>query len=209
MESATPDKLPSDFPGKRPMEPALFERIFDEFKGPLYRFFCRLAESSNEAEDLFQETWLRVVRSGACCPGPEGFRPWVFTVAVNLHRDALRKTRLRRLLGFGHGEDPERAEARGHPFWRGEEPSHEARLEQAELRSDLRRALAALPAKQRRVFLLKEVEGFKHAEIAHMLGLPVNTVKTLLHRGVIRLRRSLEERRPGALAAAAPKENAP
>jgi RNA polymerase sigma-70 factor (ECF subfamily) len=71
------------------------------------------------------------------------------------------------------------------------------RAERAAAWRNINRAMAGLPEKQRRVFVLKEVEGFQQAEIARMLGIPVGTVKSLLHRAVKRLQRELTVLNPG------------
>ena len=74
-------------------------------------------------------------------------------------------------------------------------PGH-ARADNAtrsDVRLCLRRAVARLPGRERRVFVLKDIEGFKHGEIGRMLGIPEATVRTLLHRAVGRLRKELAE----------------
>jgi RNA polymerase sigma-70 factor (ECF subfamily) len=63
----------------------------------------------------------------------------------------------------------------------------------SDVRLCLRQAVARLPGRERRVFVLKDIEGFKHGEIGRMLGIPETTVRTLLHRAVARLRKELAE----------------
>lgn len=84
------------------------------------------------------------------------------------------------------------------PGW--DVPGHPGRdgAVRSDVRLCLRRALARLPGRERRVFVLKDVEGFKHGEIGRMLGIPEATVRTLLHRAVGRLRKELAEFGPAA-----------
>jgi RNA polymerase sigma-70 factor (ECF subfamily) len=124
-------------------------------------------------------------------------KAWLFTITANLHCDALRRARLRKLVFFAPRPDPERASdpvaAAPAPG-----PGPDILAEQSEAGRALERALAGLPEKQRRVFILKEIEGFKHEEIGGILGIPVNTIKTLLFRAVKRLREELRDYGPGS-----------
>ncbi|HEX9903044.1 MAG TPA: RNA polymerase sigma factor, partial [Acidobacteriota bacterium] len=145
-----------------------------------------------EAEDLFQETWLRVVRHAdeiRCAP--EKLKPWLYAIVSNLFKDSLRRKRVRRLFSSNEASFPaaESDESSASPAapWPGPEKS----AENSELAGRLERALAGLPERQRRVFLLKEVEGFKEEEISRLLGIPRGTVKSLGFRAVRELRREL------------------
>jgi RNA polymerase sigma-70 factor (ECF subfamily) len=117
-------------------------------------------------------------------------KPWLLTIVLNLHRDALRRKRVRRLF-LAKWFRPENASSA-----RSEPPTlpqgDPARLsEQAALQRDIDQAVASLPVKQRRVFLLSELEGLPQAEIAGILKVPLGTVKSLLFRAVKRLQREL------------------
>ena len=173
------------------------EAAYDQYKGDIFRFIFHLTGNRAEAEDLFQETWLRVVRHGQLRPAGQDLKPWLLTIVLNLHRDALRRTRVRRmfLLRHHHREQPGSSPSGGYA-----PPSTEpARAtEQAWLQRDINQALAGLPEKQRRVFLLSEFEGLRQTEIAGMMGIPVGTVKSLLYRAVKRLQRDLAAHNPRA-----------
>ncbi len=174
-----------------------FEAVYDRYKADIFRFIFHLTGNQAEAEDLFQETWLRVVRHGQIGPvGPE-LKSWLLTIVLNLHRDGLRRKRVRRafLLRNYHRENSDRS-----PTDDCAPPSTEpARAaEQAWLRRDIDQAMAGLPEKQRRVFLLSEFEGLRQTEIAGILGIPVGTVKSLLYRAVKRLQTQLASHNPKA-----------
>jgi len=183
-----------------PDRPAAAEAVgplYEKYKGDVYRFARHLALQAGDAEDLFQETWMRVVRHRDQIRPERDMKAWLFTITANLHRDALRRKRIRKLVLFAPRPDPEReidpvaaAPAPG--------PGPDIMAEQSEAGRALERALAGLPEKQRRVFVLKEIEGFKHEEIGGILGIPVNTTKTLLFRAVKRLREELRDFGPGS-----------
>jgi RNA polymerase sigma-70 factor (ECF subfamily) len=167
-----------------------FEAVYDLYKCDVFRLLFHLTGNQAEAEDLFQETWLRAVRKDDLRPAGRELKSWLLTIAVNLHRDALRRKRVRRLFLLQHGRParPDRSPSGGYaPV--STEPARAA--EQAGLERDIRQAVARLPEKQRRVFLLSEFEGLRQAEIAGIMGIPLGTVKSLLYRAVKRLQRDL------------------
>ncbi|MDH4196347.1 MAG: RNA polymerase sigma factor [Candidatus Aminicenantes bacterium] len=193
-------------PGPPPAEAGDFIRVYEEFKLPVYKLACRLTGNAAEAEDLFQETWVKAVASfrerGI---RPESARAWVFTIAVNLHRDMLRKKRLRRRL-HGEATGTDGAEERGaERVWGSSPATGDEALERREFRRTLDLALARLPENQRRVFVLKGFEGYTHAEVGRLLRIREATVKTLFFRAVRKLRAEL---RP-ALAGLAHKGSCP
>jgi len=175
-----------------------FDELYDMHRNDTYRFACALTDDARDAEDLFQETWLRAVKAGPAGRGPEASDPkaWLFAIAANAHKDLLRKKRVRRLFFLERTRSMGERTADADLGW--DIPRHG--LEDGAARSDvrlcLRRALARLPGRERQVFVLKDIEGFKHGEIGRMLGVPEATVRTLLHRAVAKLRKELAEYGP-------------
>jgi RNA polymerase sigma-70 factor (ECF subfamily) len=145
-----------------------FDELYEMYRTPIYRFACALCGDARDAEDLFQETWLRAVKAApAGLEGRSGeAKAWLYAIAANAHRDQLRK--------------------------------REDRACRSDIRLCLRRAVSRLPGRERRVFVLKDVEGFRHDEIGRLLGIPEATVRTLLHRAVKKLRRDLADFGPEA-----------
>jgi len=189
----SPNTLPSG-PGAGEIAPHLasFDTLYDRHKEMVFKYAYHLTQDRREAEDLFQETWLRVVRhSDRIRCAPEKLGPWLATIVSNLHKDGLRKKRVRR--HFLQDQAPslvvDSDASSGFPAVPC--PGPEKSAENAELAGRLKKALAGLPERQRRVFLLKEVEGLKEEEIAQFLGIPKGTVKSLGHRAVRGLRRGL------------------
>jgi RNA polymerase sigma-70 factor (ECF subfamily) len=177
-----------------------FDELYAMYHAHIYRFACALAGDARDAEDLFQETWLRAVKAYAADREEEGSnaKAWLFAIAANAHRDSLRKKRVRRLFLL----ERKRAMADGTTDadlgWDAPGHTHEDGETRSDIRRCLRRAISRLPGRERRVFVLKDIEGFKHGEIGRMLGIPEATVRTLLHRAVRRLRKELAEFRPVA-----------
>jgi len=181
-------------------EAAAVDRLYEKHKADVYRFARHLAGTPADAEDLVQEVWVRVVRHRDEITDARDMKAWLFTITANLHRDALRKARVRRLLLLAPRREagPEADAAAAAPD-AGPGPADLA--EQSEAGRALDRALAGLPERQRSVFVLKMVEGYKHEEIGGILGVPVNTVKTLLFRAVQRLRTELRDFGPAVRTA--------
>jgi RNA polymerase sigma-70 factor (ECF subfamily) len=174
--------------------------IFTMYRTDVYRFTLALAGDARDAEDLFQETWLRAVKAEPAGPeaGGREAKAWLFTIAANAQKDLLRKKRVRRLFFRERTKAISGGTADADPGW--DTPGQTGRDEavRSDVRICLRRAVARLPGRERRVFVLKDIEGFRHEEIGRMLGIPEPTVRTLLHRAVKRLRRELAEFGPAA-----------
>ena len=93
----TPDD--GDVMGKaKGLDTTVFNTLYAEYKTPIYRFAYCLSRDKEEADELFQETWLRVVQYYPRTSRVRHFRTWVFAITANLHRDMLRKKRIRRLF---------------------------------------------------------------------------------------------------------------
>jgi len=186
-----------------PPDAETFGRLYEEFKVPVYRLACRLAGNAVEAEDLFQETWVRAVESFRRKRfRAESARAWLFTVALNLHRDMLRKKRTRRkVLGDAAGAEELAVEG----VWGSPPAAGDEALERREFRLRLDGALSRLPEKQRRVFVLKGCEGYSHAEVGRLLRIREGTVKTLFFRAVRRLRADLSTAFPSGIRGAGSK----
>ena len=147
-----------------------------------------------EAEDLFQQTWLKLVEKIGSFDESRNFDTWLFTLARNLAIDHLRRLRPQSLdeplADCEHGETvadriPSRDLA---PF---------DRALIAERRTQLVEAMAALPVTYREVLALRFEEEMKIEEIARITGAPVSTVKARLQRSLEQLRCALEARYPG------------
>jgi RNA polymerase sigma-70 factor (ECF subfamily) len=157
-----------------------YERLY-RLQGARMRNLARnLLGTQSDAEDAVQETFLKVQRSITSFRGQSSFVTWTFRILVNTCHD-LRRSRMRRkeFVPDERGDAAMPVEARapgGHPS----------------LKLALERAIAALTQQQRNVFLLYEVEGFHHAEIAAMLEITETASKNTLFQAKKNLRQTLE-----------------
>jgi len=170
-----------------------FDTLFNKYKISVYRFILYLSRDQNVAEELFQETWLRAARYLPSQPGIKNFKSWIFRIATNLHRDQLRKQRIRRIFGSRRSVESDIADNFSRESADSIIPVTDDNPGRIDLQLALNKAIANLPEKQRRIFVLKEIEGFKHREISKILNLPVGTVKSLLHRAIKNLQQELDE----------------
>jgi RNA polymerase sigma-70 factor (ECF subfamily) len=142
-----------------PMTPACFDEVFLEFQCHVFRFAYHLTQSQSEAEELFQETWLRAVQGFPRAFDRPKFKSWLFTVAANIHRDNLRKKRIRRVFLLERAKTSDQDRGFQAYMLGGRSASLVSESEDADFLRALAEAVDKLPARQRRVFILKEVEG--------------------------------------------------
>lgn len=156
-----------------------YEQLYRAHGGRMKSIAYHFLRNTSDAEDAVQEAFLKVYRSVNRFKGGAAFSTWFYRVLVNTCYDMMRRRRRR------HSEpaddetsesplDTIRTEAEDHP-----------------LRLTLEKSLLKLPFRNRTVFLLFEVEGFKHREIAELLGIPEGTSKTLLFEARRALQRTL------------------
>ena len=159
-----------------------FAALFRFFAPRLKSYFLRLGTQPRTAEDLVQETMLRVWdRAGLYDPARAQASTWVFTVARNLRLDSLR--------GERHPEPESEALLAG---LADEGEDAEALLDSARREERVQIALASLPAEQIEILRLSFFEDVPHAEIARRLELPLGTVKSRIRRALRRLRGIVE-----------------
>ncbi|HEX9399999.1 MAG TPA: RNA polymerase sigma factor [Anaeromyxobacter sp.] len=160
-----------------------FEELVRRHRTPLFSFLLRLTGDRGRAEDLCQETFLRVVRAAERWEPRALFRTWLYAVARNQAFDDARRQAFRRTEAL---DDPARAPAAS------DDPAPDRAADAALVRPKLEAALAALPAEQREVFLLREHAGLRFHEIAEVTGVPENTVKSRMRYALEALRAKLE-----------------
>ena len=166
-----------------------FELLFLRYKSMVYRYSYYLTLNSAEAEDLFQDTWLRVVKHLPSSGMIESLQAWICRITSNRYRDLLRKKKYGRMLF----RDRSVASEPGDKNFGCVNTQVRDHGEVTEARMEMQRAIASLPYRQRQVFILKEIEGFKLSEIGDCLRIPVGTVKSLFHRAVRQMRKELSE----------------
>ena len=168
-----------------------FDDLYEKYQNAVFGFAYYLTQNRGDAEDLFQEAWLRIAKKLPDEVKMKSIKAWIFTVVANLHRDELRKKRIRRLFFSQKAMRLEKANSVFQALPEKPMSVNSNEKYQADMGRDISQALARLPDRQRRVFVLKEIADFRQAEISDILGMPVGTVKSLMHRAVKRLRREL------------------
>jgi RNA polymerase sigma-70 factor (ECF subfamily) len=162
-----------------------YERLY-QWQGARMRNLARnLLGTKSDAEDAVQETFLKVQRSIANFRGQSSFVTWIFRILVNTCHD-VRRSRTRRKETAA--KDREEGALPAEPRAPGAHPT---------LKLALERAIAQLTHHQRDVFLLYEVEGFRHAEIAALLEISETASKNTLFQAKKSLRQMLEAPRSG------------
>jgi RNA polymerase sigma-70 factor (ECF subfamily) len=174
-------------------EAAAFEQLVGERSGEIYGLLFRLTESSEEARDLTQETFLRAFQSIGRFRGEADLRTWIYRIAINQARNRWRWWRRRRRdstvsLESSYGStDRTVASTLAEP---SQNPEQETLARERELA--LRTALHKVGRAYRETVILRDIEGFTYEEIATTLGINVGTVKSRLARGRQELRQKLE-----------------
>lgn len=163
--------------------------LVGRWEQPLYRFVYRLLPRQEDAFDVCQETFLRILKkSNRYKPGSR-FSTWMYQIALNLCRDqARRRKRWGLILAEGHAFD-ERLRPADPVSSSSFDPARNA--ERNELSQAVYRALGKLPPEQREVLILKEFEGLKFKEIAEILDCPESTIKSRMYYGLSGLRSAL------------------
>jgi len=161
-------------------DPAAFDEVYRVHRPRLFAFLVRLAGRRDVAEDLLQETWLRLARHAARLRDDTRLAPWLFTVARNLHT-SYRRWSLADLVRIEHGPDGEPPLS---PF------DHAAA---SELERRLENALVALPVRYREVLLLVAVEKMSHPDVGEILGLSPEALRKRLSRARALLQVELTE----------------
>ncbi len=152
-----------------------FERLYRRHVTRVYGLACRLA-GSDHAEELTQDVFVRVWQKLDTFRGEAAFGSWLFRLAVNLIYGRLRARGVERRRWSDSEISLDRARAR---------------RDAPEIRLDFDVAIERLPDGAREVFVLHDVEGYKHREIAEMVGISAGTSKSQLHRARMLLREHL------------------
>jgi RNA polymerase sigma-70 factor (ECF subfamily) len=172
-----------------------FSELVRRHKTPLYNFVLRHLRSASAAEDVTQETFLRVVQRAADFKHEARFSTWLYTIARNLSIDHCRKMKHRRHASLDAPASNDGAlrpllevVADGKP-----EGDVSRAAEWSDMRRSILSAVDALPDEQREVFLLREVANLPFKEIAEVTGIAENTVKSRMRYALERLRAALSE----------------
>ena len=161
-----------------------FASLFYSHKARIYSVCLRMTNNTAEAEDLTQDAFLQVFRKLATFRGDSALSTWLYRIAVNTVLMHFRKKALRQVsLDEPYNQDAKQV--------RREYGSRDGRLVSSVDRIALARAIKELPVGYRTIFLLHEVEGYEHQEIAELLDCSVGNSKSQLHKAKLRIRELL------------------
>jgi RNA polymerase sigma-70 factor (ECF subfamily) len=160
-----------------------FDAVYAAFNSRLFTFLLRLSRRRDVAEDLLEETWLRLVKHAPRLCADTRLAPWLFTVARNLHVSFNRSRMLEDAAASLIALWPYSLE-RSSPFEAAAASELERRIEQA---------LAAMPSASREVLLLVGVAGMDHADAADVCGITPEALRQRLHRARETLSKALEQ----------------
>jgi RNA polymerase sigma-70 factor, ECF subfamily len=170
--------------GLRQRDPDLLHRLVLRYQHRLLRYLVHLTNRRDLAEDLFQETWLRVLERGHQYDGRSEFCTWLYAIARNLTLDYLRRKSPVSLDGLLEDDQNSLEPADAHPAaWEN--------LAQHQEREYIAASLADIPAPYREAVVLRIQDGLSLEEISAVTAAPLGTVKSRLYRGLDLLTKKL------------------
>jgi RNA polymerase sigma-70 factor (ECF subfamily) len=158
-----------------------YNQIVNKYKNRLMNVIFRMIQSQEEAEDIVQETFLRVYQHRASFDFQHCFSTWVYTIALNLARNELRK---RKRFKFFDIFDMQ-----------GKETEIAVEMElPSNLPQHLERAIDGLPEKYKTAFILRDIQELPYEEVAQIMNIPLGTVKSRVNRARALLKDKLKPR---------------
>ncbi len=207
--------LPADaqlVAGLRARDEAVFAMLVDAWTPTMLRLARSHVNTPESAADIVQETWLAVLRGIDAFEARSALRTWVFRILSNIAKTTgvrERRTDVRPLLGeeglpatpshrFRDPHDDYPGHWRNPPAPWPDTSGPEGQVLRAQTRAVVAAALHSLPARQRLVVTLRDIDGFSSDEVCHLLGLSPSNQRVILHRGRTAVRALLESHFGGA-----------
>jgi RNA polymerase sigma-70 factor (ECF subfamily) len=190
--NVTPDEYPALVRAAAEGDQHAMERLLLRAQESAYRFSVMVCGRTNETEDVMQDALISTYRHAKSIREPEAFRAWLYRTV----RNACLLNRRRKVGEPAHlvSIDAPTRDGEGRPaFERADDsPSGEVAVEARRRRDRVRRAIATLPPAQREVLVLRDLEGLSTREVARVVRVSEDNVKTRLHRARVALRAALE-----------------
>ena len=168
---------------------AAFGALIKRYERPLYNFILRMVSSPSEAEELFQETFLRIYQNLPSFRGGASFSPWAYRIAHNICIDSLRSPRKRIFVSLE--AETQSTQKTLEDRLEGTSPNPEDELYRRELGESIAEAVEQLPPKLRSVFVLYQYQHLPYEQIATTLEIPLGTVKSRMHAALKQLSHQL------------------
>jgi len=165
-----------------------YDELVGRYRRPLFNFLCRIVNDAATAEDLLQETFVRLWLNRHSYREIAKFSTWIYTIAGNLAKTELRRLRIRRWISLS-GNNPE-DKPREFP---DENSDPQGDLEQKTKRRRINQEIQKLPLVFREVIILRDMQELSYEEISSILKIPLGTVKSRVNRGRQRLKEKLTD----------------
>lgn len=170
-----------------------FEILLARHRKPIYNFIYRFVSSRELAEDLLQETFLRVIKGAGNYERKAKFTTWLYTIARNLCVDQSRRKKHRKTTSLDQPMSKDQDSGTLLDVLPGAEMGSDRKSVSKQLHTTLHQAIATLSDEQREVFLMREFLDMPFKQIAEVVGVPENTVKSRMRYALEKLRLELEE----------------
>ncbi len=164
---------------------AAFRELVNRYKNGLYAFLKQFLNHRDMVEDAFQETFLQVFTSRASFDTSRPLRPWLFTIAANKAKDALRKRQRTAATPIGTIADAQEMSFDDvlNTFTADDTMPYEV-LQKNETAARVAQVIADMPENLREILILAYFNKFSYKQMAHILSIPIGTVKSRLHTAV-------------------------
>ena len=170
-----------------------FEILLERHRKPVYNFIFRFVRSRETAEDLLQDTFLRVIKGAANYKRKAKFTTWLYTIARNLCVDHSRRKKHRKHPSLDQPMTKSEESGTLLDVVPGKEMASDRKAVSRQLHMTMHNAIANLSVEQREVFLMREFLSMPFKQIAEVVGVPENTVKSRMRYALEKLRLELDE----------------
>jgi RNA polymerase sigma-70 factor, ECF subfamily len=170
-----------------------FEILLSRHRKPLYNFILRYLGDKETAEDLLQEAFMRVIRGAEAYKRQAKFTTWLYTIARNLCVDQTRRRKHRKHASLDAPLDAGEESGSLLDVLPSKEMASDRKSVNKQLHETMQRAIAGLSEEQREVFLMREFLDMPFKQIADVVGVPENTVKSRMRYALDKLRLELDE----------------
>ena len=167
-----------------------FKEIVSRYKNPLYGFLRRFLNQQDLVEDVFQDTFLQLYISKDSFDQGRPLRPWLFTIAANKAKDALRKIQRHSTVSLGAIADTGDATVDDVVnILASYEITPDQEVSEDETRVRVREIITQMPENLKAILILAYFEQFSYKQMAEILSIPIGTVKSRLHTAVVHFTR--------------------
>ncbi len=164
-----------------------FSEIVGRYKNSLFAFLKQFLNRTDLVEDVFQETFLQLFNSRESFDPNRPLRPWLFTIAANKAKDALRKSQRTSAVSIGAiSEEQEMSFDEMLNALTSDETTPYDEMDQHETTTRVDRVIAEMPENLREILILSYFHKFSYKQMADVLSIPIGTVKSRLHTAVAR-----------------------